>query len=98
MEFLCLLMQRIYLFYQQVLCLTRCKEQSCPSTGYDPSRVCSCLFPGRRAAHVCNMENMVTQKAEAVSPIPGRKFWRPGDVCVYKYFCLVFDIRQPHIG
>jgi hypothetical protein len=26
-------MQLIYLFYQQVLCLARCNEQSCPSTG-----------------------------------------------------------------
>jgi len=75
-------MQRIYLFYQQVLCLARCNKQSCPSAGYDPSRVCSCLFPGRPAAHVCHRENMVPQKDEAVSSIRGRKFWRPGDICV----------------
>jgi hypothetical protein len=98
MEFLCPLMQLIYVLCQQVLCLARCNEQSCPSTGYDPSIACSCLFPGRPAAHACNVENMVPQKDEAVSPFPGGKVWRPGDVCVYKYFCLVLDIRQSHVG
>lgn len=81
-----------------MLRLARCNEQSFPSTGYDPSRVCIYLFPGRPAAHVCNMENMVPQKGEGVSPIPGGKFWRPGDFCVYKYFWLVLDIRQSHVG
>jgi len=34
---------------------------------YDHSRVCSCRFPGRRAAHIYYVENMDPQKDEAVS-------------------------------
>jgi len=28
---------------------------SSPLTGYDPSRICSCHFTVRLAAHICNM-------------------------------------------
>jgi hypothetical protein len=44
------------------------------------------------------MKNVVPQKVEAVSLIPGGKVWIPVDVCMYKYFWLVLDIRKSHFG
>lgn len=50
-------------------------EQSCLLIRYDPSRVCTCHFPGGPAAHLYNMKNMVPQEDEVLSPIPDEKFW-----------------------
>jgi hypothetical protein len=76
-------MHILYLLYQAVLCLVYLNEQSCPLIGRDPSRVCSCRFPGRRMTGNYNMESMVPTEIEAVSPIPDEKF---GDLYYYYYY------------
>ena len=67
----------------------RCNEQSCPSIGSDPSGVCICRFPGRPVTHIYNMENMVLQESEAVSPIPGDRYYY-----YYYYYILYLPFKE----
>jgi hypothetical protein len=43
--------------------------------------------------HIYNVENMVPQEDEAVSPIADGELWRSAHITVYKKFGLVLDMR-----
>lgn len=88
-------MQLPYLFCQPVLglCLGDWYEQSCPLIRHDPSGVCRSCFPGQPVTHIYNVENMVPQEDEAVSPIADGELWRSAHITVYKKFGLVLDMR-----
>ena len=53
----------------------------------NPSRLCSCNFLEWVAAHIYNMQNMVSQEHECVLPLPDGKLWWP---CHY-YIIIIID-------
>ena len=73
-----------------LLCLVDLNEQSCPLKWCDPSRVCSCHFPGRPVTYIYNMENMVPQESEVVSPVPDEKFRGPLFYFYFYYYIQYF--------